>query len=365
MKKILSIFALVAAAAALVSCKEDNGFELNVPPTIDVTSGANIAFKAIGGSGSIEIAPSEGQLQATTAQSDWCHLTVSGNRIDVSVDAYDGLESRYAIVDMKAGNATGQTIVQQFGVIVKAFSWKDFTVKNEKQTVEFSYDANESVVQATSDADWLSFDATPETFSIHIAQNPTTDYREALVHWTIGEVQGDITVGQFDLTAAGLLGSWTWHGSQAPNNRDFPMSATLAETGDGVYSLALSASSSSYALELSIQDITLSKNNLMLPLGQYVGTYTLTRTGVVYDTYTLLAPGTARIKYDDAVSEGLIPLSLVKDESGQWKAVCDMSSYPDTQFRFEMWNQPGEDDDPHEGNSASGLSLSNIYLVKE
>ena len=107
------------------------------------------------------------------------------------------------------------------------------------------------------------------------------------------------------------------------------------------------------------------------PLQQYIialisrDAYTLTRTGVVYDTYSLLAPGTARIKYDDAVSEGLIPLSLVKEESGQWKAVCDMSAYPDTQFRFEMWNHAGEDDDPHEGNSASGLSLSNIYLVKE
>lgn len=365
MKRNISIFALITAVAALISCHEDNGYQLNVPPTIDVTSGANIVFKAIGGSGAIEVAPTEGQLQATTAQSDWCHLTVSGNQIAVSVDEYDGLESRYAIIDMKAGNASGQTIVQQFGIIVKEFSWKDFTVKNEKQTVEFPYDANESVVQATSDADWLTFDATPEKFIIHIAQNPTTDYREALVHWTIGEVQGVITVGQFDLTAAGLLGTWVWHGSQAPNNRDFPMTATLEESREGVYSLALSATSSSYNLDLNIKDIVLEKNNLMLPLGQYVGTYTLSRTGAVYQTYTLLAPGTARIKYADAISEGLIPFSLIKDESGQWKAVCDLSAYPDTQFRFEMWNQSGEDDDEHEGNSASGLSLSNIYLVKE
>ena len=111
MKRIHTLFALVAAAAALVSCREDNGFVLNVPKTIDVTSGADIAFKAIGGSGAIEVAPTVGQLEAATAQSDWCHLSVSGNRIEVSVDAYDGLESRYAIVDMKAGNATGQTIV--------------------------------------------------------------------------------------------------------------------------------------------------------------------------------------------------------------------------------------------------------------
>ena len=199
MKRNIAILALVAAAFAFVSCQEDKGFELNVPPTVDVTSGANITFKAIGGSGTIEVAPAEGQLQAMTAQDSWCHLTVSGNRIEVSVDPYDGLESRYAIIDMKAGNATGQTIVQQFGVIVKSYTWKDFTVKNGRQSVEFTYDANESVVQATSDQDWVTFDATPEVFTVHVAQNPGTDYREALVRWTIGEVSGEFTVGQFDL----------------------------------------------------------------------------------------------------------------------------------------------------------------------
>ena len=350
MKRIITLFAMAAAAAAFISCKEDNGFELIVPPTIDVTSGANIEFKAIGGTGTIEVAPSEGQLQASTAQSSWCHLTVSGNQIAVSVDAYDGLESRYAIIDM---------------VIVKNFTWKDFTVKNDRQTVEFPYDANGSTVQAVSTEDWVTFEATPEKLIVHIAQNPGTDYREAPVHWTIGEVEGDFNIGQFDLTAAGLLGSWTWHGGQAPNNRDFPMAATLEESEDGTYTLDLSASASSYNLELSIRDIVLEKNNLMLPLGQFVGTYTLTRTGVVYDTYTLLYPGTARIKYADAVTEGRVPLSLVKDESGQWKAVCDMTAYPDTQLRFEMWLPAGEDEEAHEGNSDAGLTLSNIYLVKE
>ena len=179
MKRNIAILALVAAAAALVSCNENKGYELNVPPTVDVTSGANITFKAIGGSGAIEVGPSEGQLQATTAQDSWCHLSVSGNRIDVTVDTYDGLESRYAIIDLKAGNATGKTIVQQFGVIVKSFDWKDFTVKNERQTVEFPYDANGSIVQATSDQDWVTFESTPEVLTIHIAQNPGTDYRAA------------------------------------------------------------------------------------------------------------------------------------------------------------------------------------------
>ena len=245
MKRYLLSLALPALVAAAVACNENTAYELNVPPTIDVTSGADIAFRAVGGQGAIEVAPVEGSLQVQTAQSDWCHLTVSGNRIDVKVDPYDGLESRYAILEMSAGNATGKTIVHQFGVIVKDYSWKDVTVKNGNQTIVFPYDADGTTVQVSSEADWLSFEATPEALTIHVAENPTTDYREAQVHWSVGEsVFGDITVGQFDLEAAGLLGSWTWHGKQSPNNRDFPMQATLEETEEGAYTLSLNYSAS-------------------------------------------------------------------------------------------------------------------------
>ena len=366
MKRIFTILAWVAVTAALISCRENNPIELHVTPTIDVTSGADIHFRAIGGTGSIEVAPTEGQLQATTAQSSWCHLTVNGNRIDVTVDGYDGLESRYAIVDMVAGNATGQTIVQQFGVIVKTFEWKDITVKNEKQTLEFAYDANGSTVQATTPEDWITFESTPEKLIVHIAQNPTTDYREAPIHWTIGEVSGDFTLGQFDLEAAGLLGDWDWHGKQQPNNRDFPMQATLSEVSDGVYTLALTYSTSTIDIKLAVKDIILKANKLMLPLGANVGTYTLKRTGTVYDTYPLMAEGTARLTYNSAVFNGSVPFVLQKDGSGVWQAVGDLSAWEGMFFRFEMWNQPYDEEDPeHEGTSTSGLVLADPYLVKK
>ena len=366
MKRIHTLFALVAAAAALVSCREDNGFVLNVPPTVDVTAGADIAFKAVGGTGAIEVAPSEGQLQATTAQSDWCHLTVSGNRIDVTVDEYDGLESRYAIVDLKAGNAVGQTIVQQFGVIVKSFDWKSFTAKNERQTVEFSYDALGSTVVATTPADWITFEATPEKLLVHIDQNPTTDYREAPVHWNIGSVQGDLTIGQFDLAAAGLLGEWDWHGKQQPNNRDFPMNATLSEMEDGTYTIALTYATTAIDFNMSIENVILEANKLMLPLGGYVGTYYLKRTDITYHVFPLIASGTSRLYYADAITEGSVPFVLEKDDAGKWQAVGDLSAWPGRFFRFEMWSPIGEEyEEEHEDISKSGLPLADPYMEKK
>ena len=368
MRRIIAILAWVAAAAALVSCEENNPFELNVTPTIDVTSGADIAFKAIGGSGAIEVAPVDGQLSVTTAQSDWCHLSVSGNRIEVSVDQYDGLESRYAVLDMKAGNASGQTIVHQFGVIVKEYAWKDVTIKNPAQDLTFAYDADETPVVPTCDADWVSFTVTTDKLVAHVAENASKDYREALVHWALGSITGEFVIGQFDLADAGLLGEWTWHGYHN-GKTDYPMTSNLTENADGTYRLKMNysskTSSSQIDIKLDINGLDLEKNRLMLPLGSYAGTYTLQnlRTGVttVYYAFPLYATGTGRLTFEEAVTEGALPLVISRDkETGAWKAVADPDAYPGQTFRFEMWENRS-----HEDISRSGLILSNISMVKD
>ena len=129
-------------AGILVSCGNDKDmYTINVPPTVDVVSGADIAFKAIGGEGYIEVAPVDGQLQVSTDQSSWCHLTAEGNRIHVSVDGYSGLESRYAKVMMKAGDASGVTVVHQFGIIVREFAPRDVTLNNDAQDAAAAFSA--------------------------------------------------------------------------------------------------------------------------------------------------------------------------------------------------------------------------------
>ena len=358
------LFTLLATLAAAVACDPGKTFEQLVPPTIDVASGADIAFKAVGGKGSIQIVPVEGTLQVQTAQSDWCHLSVSGNTINVEVDEYDGLESRYAVVEMTAGNATGKTIVHQFGVIVKDFAWKDVTVKNGKQDIVFPYDANGTTVRVSTDQNWLSFDATDEKLTIHVAENPSADYREALVHWALGTMTGTITVGQFDLAEAGLLGDWAWHGNQQPNNRDFPMEATLEEAGNDRYTLSIHYSTNTVGIDMKIEDVLLETNKLMLPLGRFSGTYTMKRTGVVLHAYPVVAAGTNRIYFNDAVTEGAVPFVLQKDETGTWKAVSDMAAFPDMMFRFEMWSAPAAGEDEHEDLSSSGLILTGMNMVK-
>ena len=364
MKRYIAFFTVLAT---IFSCAEKNTYEEIVLPTVDVTAGADLAFKAIGGTGSIEIAPLEGQLQATTDQSSWCHISVSGNKIDVTVDSYEGLESRYAVINMTAGKATGKTIVQQFGLIVKGYSWKDITVKNKAQDITFPYDADETPVEPTCSADWITFSVTPDKLVAHVNENAAKEYREAEVLWKLGSLTGSFTIGQFDMADAGLLGAWEWHGYHN-GKTDYPMEATLSETGDGLYNLKMnyssSTSSTTITIDLDVDGLYLERDRLMLPLGSYAGTYTTknNRTGATttYYAFPLYASGTARLQYKDAVIDGALPLVIGKNDQGGWQAVADPDAYPSMTFRFEMW-----DNTDHEGTSRSGLILSDISMVKQ
>ena len=360
MKRIYTGMILSIALVAGWSCgkSDEELFKQNVKPEVTVISGADIAFKAIGGNGYIEVDGLDGALEATTQSASWCHLTVEGNKIKVEVDEYTGLESRYAVVQMKSGEAEGKTIVHQFGIIVKSFSPHDIAFKNAADQTEFPYDANETIVQATCDAPWVVLDnSDPTRLEIKVAKNESKEYREAEIHWFIGEMKGSFFVSQFDLADAGLLGAWKWHGKQTGNNRDFPLDAVLKEEADGTYTLDLDYATSSITLDLSVTGITLAKNYLQIPLGGYVGTYN-TRTAS-YKAFTLVEEGNARTTYAHAITDGLFRLALAKQADGTWRATAIEEDYPEMNFRFEMWTS-----EAHTGTSGSGLILKEIYMDK-
>ena len=361
MKRLYTGIILSIALVAGWSCDKSNEdlYKQNVTPEVTVISGADIAFKAIGGDGYIEVDGLQGNLEATTLSSSWCHLTVDGNKIKVVVDEYTGLESRYAVVEMKSGEAVGKTIVHQFGIIVKAFSPRDFAFRNAADQVDIPYDANETVIQATTDADWVTLDnSTPDHLVVKVAENAAKEYREAEIHWNIGEMKGSFFVSQFDLADAGLLGAWKWHGKQTGNNRDFPMDAVLKEEKDGTYTMDLDYLTSSINIDLSITGITLSKNCIQIPLGIYVGTYTTKSAN--YQAFTLMEGGSGRAVYASAITSGFFRIAIEKAEDGTWHGKALEDEYPEKYFRFEMW-----DNKSHEGTAKSGLVLKEIYMDKQ
>ncbi len=353
MKKSL-LFCTILFAAVLSSCKKENEdlYTLNVAPTVDVVSGADLAFKAVGGEGDIEVAPVEGTLEASSPQT-WCHLTVDGNRIHVTVDEYAGIESRFAKVEMKAGEATGVTIVHQYGVIVRSFHPEDVTVNNKAQEIAVPYDANETLIQARSDADWLTFVPEADKLVIKVSENTSKEYREADIAWNIGQFQGKFTLVQFDIVEAGLLGSWKFVGMSGTKfNTPREMAATFSEK-DGVFSLHLLYVATS-TIDVTFENVVLDKSRLMLPLGGMIG-----KSGTNF-VFPVIGPASGRLTYANCVTEGYFPMNFAKGEDGKWHASGDLSGFgEDATFRFEMWKT-----EEHDGQSASGLALRHITMDK-
>ena len=339
---------------AICSCKPEPVYpvveDYNL---ISVTSGADLAFKAIGGEGSITINPIDQKLEATSLQ-DWCHIvSVDNNKINVSVDEYGGLESRYAKILLKAGDAEAVTVVHQYGIIVRQFEAHDITIKNPAQDVTIPYEANETLVRATCDADWATIVIEPDTLRIKVDENVSKEYREAVVNWNFGEMQGSFILVQFDIAEAGLLGGWTFSGMGGTNFRtpyDLEGTLTESEDGDG-YTLHLLYQET---MDISFEHVWLDKTKLMLPLGGLIGKRSS------YFVFPIIAPGGAAVSFEKATTEGYLPMVLSKDEEGHWTATADMSEFGDGVFRFEMWTT-----ETHEGNSRSRMALKDVHMDKQ
>lgn len=358
MKTRYLIIALGLLAA--VSCQEKVYPVVEDYDLIQVTSGADLAFKAIGGEGSITIAPIDQTLSAESMQA-WCKiLSVDGNKITVHVDEYGGLESRYAKIVMHAGDAEAVTVVHQYGIIVRTFEGHDVSIKNQAQDVTFPYEANESLIHADIDVDWATVVVEPDCLRIQVSENTDKDYREAHVNWNFGEMTGSFTIVQFDLADAGLLGAWTFSAVNASTGRPFsyyPLDAELSQEGEDEYVLAITKQSGNVTVDYRITGVKFENKCLMIPLGQWIGTHAPNKN-TTYQVFPLVANGTSGTTYESAVHEGYYPLLLNKEE-GVWTAKVDGAPFGDKVFRFEFWSTKD-----HTGSSQSRTAIKDIVMTK-
>lgn len=346
-----TVILLSAFLVDAISCQKN--IDVTPPQSIHIISGADIVFKAIGGKGDITIEDNGGILTATTQQCDWCHLSVNGNTIHVIVDDHFGEEGRDAVIKMKAGESMGETIIHQLGVIVRSVELVDQNIDNKDQDIVLPYDANETVIVATTDADWLTVSVNWQNLTLHAMENVSKEYREAHVNWNIGQMKGSFTVSQFDPLEAGLTGAWTWNLTNVANNRLMTMNANLSEK-NGAFTLELTnGTSGSWSIPVVING-----KSILIPLGEDIGSY---NDGItIYRTFPLIAAGTTAITYADGISTGCVSLIMSRDAStGKWTATQDAEEYPEMNLRFEMFTTSAP-----AGTSGYRLAMKNIRMVQ-
>lgn len=205
MKKILIV---LMASLALFSCrKTDSPYEEKVS-TISIAK-QDLYFLPDGGDGFVELNAED----AITAESDrpWCHVSVEGKRVNVKVDPFDDMESRYSKIIVRCGADSVYTTAQQQGVIIGGIEVKDAYFGSLADSLIVPYKANVSA-KATADVAWITTKVNSDTLRIYAAANTTGHYRDGKVTCTLGAKNYDIKIAQVNIDEIKTVQYWTLSG---------------------------------------------------------------------------------------------------------------------------------------------------------
>ena len=192
MKKIFPIILAAVLSLAVGSCDMipqpagPDGSQYAADPELEILS-KDVVFMPQGGSGSIVVNTSEA-LSAHSSR-PWLKVEVNGNRVTLTVDRNDSIESRYSNITLKAGKASVELVAQQFGVN-SAYAWDDsYTFPYPGGELTLPYGEAGTVWVDLTQAPWVSAEVDEEKQTIHftVAKSIYNYEREAPLTITVGE----------------------------------------------------------------------------------------------------------------------------------------------------------------------------------
>jgi hypothetical protein len=179
----------LTAALGVFSCqaeKDADGSRYLAGPALEIVS-KDVVFSPQGGTGSIVVNTRENLI--AVADRSWAVLSISGNRVTITVDRNESLESRYSSITLSAGGATAEITAQQFGMN-SAYAWDDtYTFPFGGGELDLPYGENGTVWVDVSDVDWITAVVDEENHLIHftVAKNIYNSERVGHVTVTIGD----------------------------------------------------------------------------------------------------------------------------------------------------------------------------------
>ena len=185
MKRIFSILLTLIAALGVFSCqteKDADGSQYLAGPALEIIS-KEVVFAPQGGSGSIVINTRE--TVSASADRSWAVVTVAGNRVTITVDRNESLESRYATIKLAAGGASAEVMAQQFG-INSAYAWDDtYTFPYGGGTLDLPYGESGTVWVDVSETNWITAQVDEENHLIHFTVAKSIYNYERVGHVTV------------------------------------------------------------------------------------------------------------------------------------------------------------------------------------
>ena len=187
MKNILYIIMAIAASALFFSCETEQptGEKYAAAPEVEIVTKDDV-FAAEGGTGKIEVkayAPVSAKVTGS-----WLAATVTGDIINLTAEANDSIESRYAILDISSGNAASSLTITQFG-LTSDYMWEesyDFAYGGGSVSLPYSGSgvAHISIIEGS---EWISTDVADGKFIISAKVNFYKAAREGKVSFAVGK----------------------------------------------------------------------------------------------------------------------------------------------------------------------------------
>lgn len=207
MRKYAYMF-MAAALSVFASCENQ---EVEAPvdvPVLAVTS-SQALFPAEGGTGTVVVEATGSAVSAETKK-DWLSVSVSGNTVTLTATENKNIQSRYALVTIKSGEAQAQVTAQQLGYQTATISLDDILSDSNTHTYRYPY-TYAGTISLTSTVSWLAAtaveDASGKAIEVAIEENREGKTRYGQILWQLGMEEGVINVTQY--LSLAVDASWT------------------------------------------------------------------------------------------------------------------------------------------------------------
>ncbi|MDR2385170.1 MAG: hypothetical protein LBD80_05860 [Tannerella sp.] len=258
MKNLIKISLLLTCILYLSGCSEDE--KETFKPTV---TKADVNFEAAGGNGYIDVS-AKGNISAS-AEASWCTVSVSGQRINVTVTPNGDQMGRSTLITISADGETIAVPVNQYApILVLDYTTLSFSFSGG--TKEINAVKSSAPFQVSANADWISCSVSGQKISITLTETATPRFADIDV--TMGNLVRKIQINQI-MSYEDLLGEWTLKYRDNPTGVKVTFTQKTAGQSYVLSGIPVSPTASGAC------EVTWNASNAHLNLagGQYLGVY--------------------------------------------------------------------------------------------
>lgn len=226
MKKIVYLIA-TALVLMTVSCKKEQTPLYQEPEKLTLVS-YELEYFPEASEGKVVVNTTD--ALTATSNRDWCVASVAGNTVNIRVTDNASKQNRYARLALKAGDASLDVTVIQYGEVLAGLgTLSDITSPVEGNVITIPVKLNVSVTFDT-DADWIHPELEENQIVVKVDPNPNPETRLATVNYQAGS-----SVGSFDVTQyPELIKPESWVITEGTPTYVYPKFSTTASLSAGV-----------------------------------------------------------------------------------------------------------------------------------